>query len=226
MPQFIAEGAIFQEAEVVKASPGKAIFRMTMQTSDEVNQNRRLYPHQVLDEGMKACKPRIQRKAFFGELDHPCPTGKNTFDEIRQTTVMLKEVSHMIRDYEWRGNRLIGELETASTPNGKILAGLLHDRSGVGLSMRGLASLEKYQDYNQVKGPLTVVAFDSVSLPSHKSAVVDFNEMRFESKKFLSENIREGSDGTICTPDGQCYLANYFDRLVETKVVEFFNRWV
>jgi len=225
MAQFIAEGAIFQEAEIVKSSPGKAIFRMVMQSADEVNQNRRMYPHRVLDEGMRACKPRIERKAFYGELDHPCPTGRGTFDEIRQTTVMLKEVSHIIRDYEWRGKHLVGELETASTPNGQIMAGLLHDRSGVGLSMRGLASIKRETDYNLVEGPLTVVAFDSVSLPSHKSAVVDFNEMRFE-QKFLTESIRESSDGVICTPNGQCYLANYFDRLVESKVVQFFDKWV
>ena len=139
---------------------------------------------------------------------------------------MLKEVSHIIRDYEWRGNHLVGELETASTPNGQIFAGLLQDKSGVGLSMRGLASIKRENEFNKVEGPLTVVAFDSVSLPSHKSAVVDFNEMRFESQKFITEGVREGKDGVICTPDGQCYLANYFDRLVENKVVEFFDRWV
>lgn len=226
MASFIVEGAIFQEAEVVKSTPNKAIFRMVMQTSGEINQNRRLYPHSVLEEGMQKCKPRIERKAFFGELDHPTPGNSQAFDEIRQTTVMLKEVSHIIRDYEWRGNHLLGELETATTPNGHILAGLLKDRSGVGLSMRGLASLERLSSYNQVKGPLTIVAFDSVSLPSHSQAVVDFNEMRFESQKFLTESIREGSDGVICTPNGQCYLANYFDRLVESKVVQFFDRWV
>lgn len=226
MPHFIAESAIFQEAQVVKSSPGKAIFRMIMQSADEINQNRRMYPHQVLDEGMAACKPRIERKAFYGELDHPTPTGRETFDEIRQTTVMLKEVGHIIRDYEWRGKHLVGELETASTPNGAIMAGLLKDGSGVGLSMRGLATIKRQDSFNEVEGPLTVVAFDSVSLPSHKSAVVDFSEMKFESQRFLTENIRESDSGVICTPDGQCYLANYFDRLVESKVVEFFDRWV
>jgi len=192
MPHFIAESAIFQEAQVVKSSPGKAIFRMIMQSADEINQNRRMYPHQVLDEGMAACKPRIERKA----------------------------------DYEWRGKHLVGELETASTPNGAIMAGLLKDGSGVGLSMRGLATIKRQDSFNEVEGPLTVVAFDSVSLPSHKSAVVDFSEMKFESQRFLTENIRESDSGVICTPDGQCYLANYFDRLVESKVVEFFDRWV
>jgi len=225
MPHFINEGCILQEAEVVKMEPQKAIFRMIMQTADEVNQNRRLYPKSVLSEGIKACSERMKRRSFLGELDHPCPTGQDQFDEIRQTTVMLKDVSHMIRDYEWRGNNLIGELETTTTRNGKIFAGLLKDKSGIGLSMRGMASLKRESKYNLVEGPLTIITFDAVSLPSHKAAVVDFNEMRFESKKFLAESIRE-TGGTICTPDGKCYLASYFDKLVETKVIEMLDAWV
>ena len=74
MPHFIAESAIFQEAEVVSSKPGKAIFRMVMQTSDEVNQNRRMYPHSVLDEGMKACKPRI-----FWRIRSSLPNWKRNF---------------------------------------------------------------------------------------------------------------------------------------------------
>jgi len=225
MPHFINEGAIFQEAEVVKADPQKAIFRMIMQTADEVNQNRRLYPKNVLNEGIAGCKDRMKRRAFLGELDHPCPTGQDQFDEIRQTTVMLRDVSHMIRDYQWEGNNLMGELETTTTNNGKIFAGLLRDKSGIGLSMRGMASLKREREYNLVEGPLTIITFDSVSLPSHKAAVVDFNEMKFESRKFLSESINEGRS-TICTPDGKCYLASYFDKLVETKVIEILDAWV
>jgi len=50
--KFIMEGAIFQEAEVVKKYPNKAIFRSTVQTADEVNSNRRFYPKSVLEEGI------------------------------------------------------------------------------------------------------------------------------------------------------------------------------
>lgn len=226
MAHFISEGAIYQEAEIVKGNSGnKAIYRMVLQTCDEVNQNKRLYPRKVLNEGIMACKPRMERKAFYGELDHPNPSSDEIFNEIRQTTVMLKEVCHIIRDYDWRGNHLIGELETTSTPNGYILAGLLRDKSGLGVSMRGLASISRQRDYNEVEGPLTIVSFDSVSLPSHKSALVDFNEMKFESKRLIFESIVQ-KKSTICTPDGKCYLPNYFDKLVESRVVEFFDRWV
>lgn len=222
MPKFIAESAIFQEAELVKTDPRKAIFRMTMQTVDEPNQNKRIYPRAVLTEGMEKTLDRVQKRAFLGELDHPIPTGSEMQDGMRQTTVMLKEVSHLLRSYEFQGKRLVGELETTDTPNGRILLGLLKDRSGIGLSMRGMGELRRNGDFNEVQRPLYIITFDSVSLPSHKAAVVDFNEMRFESMNMLTEC----KSGVICTPDGRCYLPDYFDRLVETKIIQFSKRWV
>jgi len=219
MSHFIQEGAIFQEAEVISKTPGKAIFRCTIQTADEVNQNKRMYPMQVLESGMGDCRTRMKSRAFLSELDHPFPQGNQVFDQIRQTTVSLKEASHLIRDYEFRGNHLVGEMETLSTPNGSILLGLLRDNSGVGFSMRGLAELERLESHNMVKAPLTIVAFDSVSQPSHKSAVVDFNEMRFEADMLMEQS------GMVCV-NGRCFLPNYFDKLVETRMVEFFERWV
>lgn len=222
MSYFIVEGAIFQEATVVKSNPTKAIYRMVLQTVDEINQNRRMYPRKVLVEGMINNSDRIKNRAFAGELDHPFPTGNNEIDAVRQSTVSLKEISHIIRDYEFQGNKLIGELETTG-PNGPMLLSLLKDRVGLGISMRGMAELEHQNNVNVVKSPLMVITFDSVSMPSHKSAVVNFNEMRFESINLLKES---SCGTTVCTPDGRCYLANYFDKLVETKIIQFVNKWV
>lgn len=219
MPHFIAEQAIFQEAEVVHSTPGKAIFRMVLQTVDEVNQNHRMYPSEVMRKAMSECQERMNRKSFYGEMDHPVPQGNNQFDQIRQTQVSLERVSHYIRNYDFVGNKLMGEIETASTPKGQILLGLLRDKSGVGMSMRGMAELERLQDHNEVKDPLMIVAYDSVSLPSHKAAVVDFNEMRFESH-MLTEN-----NNMVCY-QGRCFLPNFFDKLVETRVIQFFDKWI
>jgi len=218
MSSFILESAIIQEAKIVKETPGKAIFRCTIQTADDINANKRMYPRGVLEEGMRGCSPRMKARAFLSELDHPIPMG-GQFDQIRQTTVQLKEVSHIIRDYQWKGNHLVAEMETTSTPNGGILCGLLRDNSGIGFSMRGLAELERLQEYNMVKGPLTIIAFDAVSQPSHKAAVVNFNEMQFESSMLVEQA------GMICV-DGKCFLPDYFDKLVESKVVSFFDSWV
>jgi hypothetical protein len=219
MSALIIEQSIFSEANIVKQGSGKAIFRCPIQSVDEVNQNNRMYPSAVLSEGMGSCDGRMKRRAFYSELDHPIPSGNDQVDGIRQTTVSLKEVSHIIRSYEFKNNHLFGEMETTSTPNGRILYGLLTDKTGVGFSMRGLAELERRPDYNEVKSPLTIIAFDAVSMPSHKSAVVDFNEMTFESHMIME------SKGMVCVGD-KCYMADYFDKLIENKVIRFFDKWV
>jgi hypothetical protein len=219
-PSFIIEGSLFSEAKMVKETPSKAIFRCPIQSVDEVNQNHRFYPSGVLAEGMTNCESRMKRRAFYSELDHPIPTGNEQVDGIRQTTVSLEKVSHIIRAYEFNNNHLIGEMETTSTPNGAILLGLLRDKTGLGFSMRGLAELERKQDYNEVKSPLTIIAFDAVSVPSHKSAVVDFNEMKFEQSMLF-----ESPSGLVCV-NGRCFMPDYFDQLVESKVIQFFTKWV
>ena len=220
MSSLIIESSIFSEAKMIKETPSKAIFRCPIQSVDEVNQNHRLYPSGVLSEGMGSCESRMKRRAFYSELDHPIPTGNDDVDGIRQTTVSLGQVSHIIRAYEFKNNHLVGEMETTSTPNGGILLGLLKDKTGVGFSMRGLAELERKQDYSEVKSPLTIISFDAVSMPSHKSAVVDFNEMKFEQK-----DLFESASGLVCF-NGRCFMPNYFDKLVETKVIKFFDKWV
>jgi len=219
-PNLIMEQAIFSEAKVVHQTPSKAVFRCPIQSVDEVNQNHRLYPSGVLKEGMGQCDSRMKRRAFYSELDHPLPTGNEQIDGIRQTTVSLEKVSHIVKGYDFRGKHLVGEMETTSTPNGGILFGLLRDQTGVGFSMRGLAELERGEQHSTVKSPLTIIAFDAVSMPSHRSAVVDFNEMKFESNMLF-----ESRSGVVCM-NGRCFMPNYFDKLVETKMINFFERWV
>jgi hypothetical protein len=215
----LIESCIFSEATIIKSTSSKAIFKCPIQTADDINQNNRMYPRSVLDNGMNSCRDRINRRAFYNELDHPLPTFSEQMDGIRQTTVALDRVSHILRDYEFKNNVLVGEMETTSTPVGGILFGLLKDKTGVGFSMRGLAELERLQDHSVVKDPLTIIAFDAVSLPSHKAAVVDFNEMRFE-QHLLTERRN-----TICI-GGHCFLPDYFDKLIESRRIGFFKRWI
>jgi len=223
MANFILESAILQEAQNVKIiKPNKARFRMIMQTVDEENKNHRIYPKLVIESGLKECSDKIKNRKFLGEMDHPLPIGNQQFDSMRQTQVKLTEVSHMITNYEINGNNVIGELETTSTENGYKLLGLLQDRAGIGVSMRGLAEVEHNPrtGIQTVKSPIHIVTYDTVSSPSHVEATVNFSEMTFESK-LLWEN-RTG----LIWCNGKCYQENYFDKLIETTQIKFFERWV
>ena len=218
--QIISEGAAYQTPKVLNSNPNKAIFTMMLQDSDIINSNRRMYPKKVLSEAIGNCKSLITRRAMFGELDHPLPiSNDNAANAQRQTTVSLEGISHIIRDYEFRGNNLYGELETASTPKGNILLGLIKDKAGIGMSMRGMAELKRESDHNVVVSPLTIISFDAVSRPSHVGAVIDFNEMHFES------HMLQEQSSMICL-NGRCFLPNHFDRLIETKMIKFFDNWV
>jgi len=90
----------------------------------------------------------------------------------------------------------------------------------VGFSMRGMAELKMKHGYNEVQSPIIIIAFDSVSSPSHKSAVVNFNEMKFEQNM-----LYESANGIVCV-NGRCFMPEYIDKLIETKVITFFQRWV
>lgn len=220
MSVFICENAIYQEAELVKSKGNKAVFRSVIQTADDENRNKRVYPRPVLEQGMGDCRERMSRRAFVNELDHPIPSGNRQFDAIRQTTVLLDQVSHIIRDYQWDDNVLRAEMETSSTPKGEILAGLMKDRSGIGFSMRGMGSVDQMGGRNVVQGPLTIISYDAVSRPSHQGAIVDFREMSFESENL----IHEGEN--LIEFNGQLFLPNYFDKLLEQRMFNFMSRWV
>ncbi len=223
MTNFIAESAILQEAKILKNESSKAVFKMVMQTADEINQNKRVYPRDVLESAMNNCVDRIKRRAFMGELDHPIPTGSQASDGIRQTTVLLKNTSHLVREYYFEGNKLTGVFETLNTPNGNILLELLKAKATIGTSMRGMAELKRRKDnVNEVQEPLYIICYDMVSQPSHSSALVNFSELRYEHKSLICES----KSGVICTPDGNCYLPDFFDKLVEQKIIRFFDTWV
>lgn len=234
MTYFLSEQTILQEADVVYEKPQKSVFRMAVQSADDENKNRRIYPYSVLDEAIKNCMSPVRSRSFYGELDHPIPMGNSDFDEIRQTTVLLKEASHIITDFEWRGKILWAQFETLSNRHGKDVVALLRDRTRVGSSMRGLAELERKNGKSIVQSPLIIITYDLCSSPSHQIATVDEKNVTFESlvrmeNKYVvneSSGIKEQDSGLICTSDGVCFLPDYFDKLVESNIIKFTKKWV
>lgn len=230
MTYFITE-SITQEANVVKSNANKAIFWMAVQDADTQNRNKRIYPFNVLNGAINNCMTYVRNRCFYGELDHPIPTSDDQFNEVRQTTVLLKESSHIITDFQWKGKVLFGKFETLSNTPGKEALALVRDRTRIGTSMRGLAELERSpQGISYVKDPLHIISFDLVSHPSHQTAVIDEKDVKFESivsdrkkKEMVFEsNITERADNQlVCTEDGKCFLADYLDKLIEQKTVDF-----
>lgn len=212
----IIEAAVFAPAEKVKKYiDGKVIFEAYLQEKDVKNQNKRVYPGGVLDKAMKKIQAKIDKRGFIGELDHPISD-----DQTRQTTVLYKEGSHIIRSWGWDGPFIRGIIETTPyTQNGKALSGYILDRVPVGFSLRGLADVEDRQTHQEVLDPLIIIAYDCVSEPSHNTATIQ--EIRNEN---VVRIVNESKHLIRCS-NGKCYIPNYFDELVERRIINLVKRY-
>ena len=224
-PSIVIEGAVFDVPERFKKyTDGKIIAECFLQTADEKNQNRRVYPRNVLDQGMRAIQEKIDNRRFVCELDHPISD-----NQVRQTTVEYKNASHIVREWWWEGNRIKGVIESLPySSSGKILSGLIADHIPVGFSLRGLADVNDMGGAQYVQAPLIVISYDAVSEPSHKGSQV--TELRQEGKcielthsdglKILNE-----AKNFYTLSNGNTYTGNALDYLVENKIIKLMKKF-
>ena len=132
--------------------------------SDIKNRNGRVYPEQVLaKEVAKYNKNFIKENRAFGELGHP-----------DGPTVNLERVSHMITSLEQDGKNFIGEAKIMSTPMGEIVKNLMDEGAKLGVSSRGMGSLEQKGGANYVRDDFYLAtAADIVADPSAPNAFVE-----------------------------------------------------
>ena len=152
-----------QISESMKENNGKLIVKGVLQRADTKNQNGRVYPKEILiREAKKYFKNFITQKRAMGELDHP-----------ESAVVNLANVSHNITEMSWNGDDLIGTVEVLGTPAGNILKELFKSGIKLGISSRGMGSVEAINgdgDSQEVQNDFELIAFDFVSNPSTHGA--------------------------------------------------------
>lgn len=127
------------------------------------NRNGRVYKKAVLDKALtKYIDEQVSKGRAVGELNHP-----------EGPTVNLDKVSHKIEKLEWKGNDVVGKATILETPMGKIVKGLLDGGVNLGVSTRGMGSLERGSDAMYVKDDFLLNAVDIVQDPSAPSAFVN-----------------------------------------------------
>ena len=100
--------------------------------AEQKNRNGRVYPKQIMESAVdKYVTEQVAQKRSVGELNHP-----------EGPTVNLDKVSHLITKLEWNGNDVIGKAQILDTPMGQIVKGLLEGGVQLGVSTRGMGSLE------------------------------------------------------------------------------------
>jgi len=144
--------------------------------ADIKNRNGRVYPVATLAKEVKRYNEQfINKKRAFGELGHP-----------DGPTVNLERVSHMITSLKPEGKNFIGEAKIMDTPYGKIVKNLIDEGAQLGVSSRGMGSLQSGSQGNVVgKDFYLATAADIVADPSAPDAFV---EGIMEGKEWVWDN--------------------------------------
>ena len=144
--------------------------------ADIKNRNGRIYPVETLaKEVRRYTKEFIEKKRAFGELGHP-----------DGPTVNLERVSHMITSLKPEGKNFIGEAKVMDTPYGKIVKNLIDEGAVLGVSSRGMGSIQQQGGRNLVgKDFYLATAADIVADPSAPDACV---EGIMEGKEWVWDN--------------------------------------
>ena len=128
------------------------------------NRNGRMYPFEVLDREVERYNEEyVRTKRALGELGHP-----------DGPTINLDRVSHRITSLRSEGNNFIGKAQILDTPMGNIAKNLLGEGVQLGVSSRGMGSIEKREDCNVVRDDfMLTTAADIVADPSAPDAFVN-----------------------------------------------------
>ena len=131
--------------------------------ADAKNRNGRIYPMAVMEKAVnKYVADQVKQGRAVGELNHP-----------DGPTVNLDKVSHLIQDLQFEGKNVMGKALILDTPNGQIVKGLLEGGVKLGVSTRGMGSLEQRNDAMVVKDDFILNTVDIVQDPSAPAAFVN-----------------------------------------------------
>jgi hypothetical protein len=156
MKKLLIETNLF-EGKINEDAGGRTLVTGILQRCGNYqNQNGRVYPREILEREVNQYQKLIKERRALGELDHP-----------DSQVINLKNVSHNIKEVWWDGDTLMGTVEILSTPSGNILKELLRAEILLGISSRGMGSVETLKDgKTQVGEDFNLIGWDFVSNPS------------------------------------------------------------
>lgn len=153
-----------------RTQPGSNVLVGKLQEAEALNHNNRIYPKDLLKREISKYMKLVRERKALGVLDHP-----------DHTTVNLKEVSHLISELWWEGNAVFGKVELLpGTPCGDILISLSNKNIPIGMSSRGVGTIEERHGKVYVTD-YQLICWDAVSDPSTHNAYV--------SKQGLNESV-------------------------------------
>ena len=162
-------------------------FYAVLQKYNTPNRNGRIYPEKILKREADNYKKMIQKGTSLSELNHP-----------ESSLIDLDRVSHLITEVWWEGPVLMGKLKLLTSPGfhergvvstkGDMAANYLRQGVTLGISSRGVGSLKKVGEQNEVQDDFELICFDLVSSPSTPGAYLFLNK---EDRVSLDEDLNE-----------------------------------
>lgn len=153
---------------------------------DITNRNKRRYPMETLKKEVSRYNENfVKQKRAFGELGHP-----------EGPTINLERVSHMITELRCEGKNFVGKAKIMDTPYGKIVKNLIDEGAKLGVSSRGMGSLEEKNGVNVVKDDFQLAtAADIVADPSAPEAfvrgIMEGKEWVWESGRLVERDVEQ-----------------------------------
>jgi hypothetical protein len=172
-----------------------------VQRADSKNQNGRVYPKDTLTRVVEDyIGTSIAENRALGELDHP-----------ESAVINLKNVSHNILKLWWDGDDLMGKIEILPTPSGNILRELFASNITVGISSRGMGSVQPLGEGTlEVQDDFELLCWDFVSTPSTQGAFMKptgLNENYNPKQQTNKYNkINTLISDIICAQSGVCCI--------------------
>jgi len=161
MKKILIETQLFKSnpvslTEGVTSKRGNPIVEGILATAEIKNCNGRYYSKDLWEREIDKYRVLVDENRAMGELDHP-----------ESSVINLQNVSHNISDMWWDGNNVMGKIEILPTPNGNILKALIESNITVGVSSRGMGSLQETGGVLEVQDDFELLCWDFVSTPSN-----------------------------------------------------------
>jgi len=178
---------------------------------DIKNRNGRVYPFGVLEREVGRYNEQyVNVGRALGELGHP-----------DGPTVNLDRVSHKIVSLRAEGSNFVGKAQILNTPMGNIAKSLLESGVKLGVSSRGMGSIEEKNGANYVRDDfMLATAADIVADPSAPDAFVNGI---MEGKEWVWEN---GIIKEVNIAKYQRYISESTRKNLEERSLKAFNHFL
>ena len=179
--------------EGVKAPSGNPLVEGILATAEVKNGNGRYYPKDLWEREIDKYMSCVKENRATGELDHP-----------DSSIISLKNVSHIIRDIQWNGDKVIGKIEILPTVSGNILKALIDNNVMVGVSSRGMGSLKPLGEGTmEVQDDFELLCWDFVSTPSNPGSYMNLVKEGIEHKQSSYMKVNSILTDILCA-NGTC----------------------